>query len=150
MEPRAKHTEAERLWKLAKDLRAPFDVLAMHAFIKACRNTKGDASQLRCAFLLVEKVFQDAGESALDGRVYVELLEACHRLVPIDDYNRLIELIFKHCAGHGYVDNYVLSKLRKVSPELYPRLTNLDPQKEPSMDEIPAEWKRRNRDFGRR
>jgi hypothetical protein len=114
----------------------------MHAFVRACRSTQGDASELRRAFLLVEKVFQDAGEGALDGRVYMELLEACHRLVPIDEQNRLIELIFKHCARHGYVNEYVLSKLRKVCPELYSRLTKLDPRKEPRMDAIPDEWKR--------
>jgi hypothetical protein len=118
----------------------------MHAFVKACRSTKGDTSELRRAFLLVEKVFQDAGESARDGSVYMELLEACHRLVPKDEQNRLFELIFKHCAGHGYVCGFVLNNLRKVCPELYPRLTNLDPRKEPGMDAIPDEWKRYSRD----
>jgi pentatricopeptide repeat protein len=130
-EPRVKHTEAEQLWKLARDLKAPFNSHAMHAFVKACRSTQGDASELRQVFVLVEKVFQDAGESALDGRVYVELLEACHRLVPRADRNEGLEMIFKHCARHGYVNEYVLSKLRKVCPELYPRLTNQDPERKP-------------------
>jgi pentatricopeptide repeat protein len=141
-EPRAKHTEAERLWKLAKDLRAPFNSHAMHAFVRACRSTKGDASELRRVFLLVEKVFQDAGESALEGRVYVELLEACHQLVPKAERSNGFEMIFKHCTRHGYVSKYVLNKLRKVCPELYPRLTKLDPRKEPMMVDIPDEWKR--------
>jgi hypothetical protein len=142
--PRTKHIEAERLWKLAKDLRVLFNSLALHAFVKACRNTQSDSSELRRTFLLVEKVFQDAGESALDGRVFVELLEACHQLVPKAERNKGFEMIFKHCTRHGYVGEYVLSKLRKVSPELYPRLTNLDPRKEPRMVDIPDEWKRNN------
>jgi hypothetical protein len=78
----------------------------------------------------------------------VELLEACHQLVPKTERNKGFEMIFKHCAGHGYVNEYVLNKLRAVRPKLYPRLTNLDPRNEPSIDDIPDEWKRRNRDFG--
>jgi hypothetical protein len=57
-------------------------------------------------------------------------------------------MIFKHCAGRGYVNEYVLNRLRHLCPELYRRLTNLDPRKEPSMDAIPDEWKRHNKEFG--
>jgi hypothetical protein len=141
-EPGAKHTEAELLWKLAKDLRVPFNSNAMHAFVKACRKTKGDASELRQAFLLVQQVLQDSGESVLDERVYLELLEACHRLIPNDEQNRVFELIFKDCTGGGYVNDFILNKLRKVCSDSYPRLTNQDPRKKPRMDVIPDEWKR--------
>jgi pentatricopeptide repeat protein len=141
-EPRAKHGEAERLWKLAKNLKVTFDVVTMHAFVKACRSTNGDENELLEAFKLVERVFGEAGQTSLDDRIYLELLEACHRLVPKAEHNKGFQLIFKHCADHGCVNLYVLTKLKKVCPDLYPRLTNQDPRSEPSMDAVPVDWKR--------
>jgi hypothetical protein len=141
-EPQAKSNEAERLWTMAKDLRVNFNAYAMHAFLKACNSTKGGDPELRRAFLSAQRVFQESGEQALDGRVYTELLEACYRLVPRRERNKVSESIFKHCVGHGYVNEYVLSKLRKVSPDLYPRLSQQDPSREPTIEAIPAEWKR--------
>jgi hypothetical protein len=143
-EPRAKHVEAEQLWKLAKALRVPFNAHAMQAFIKACRSTKGDENDLREAFKLVGQVFRDAEESALDSIVYSELLEACHRLVPNDDRNEGFEAFFKHCVAHGNVGTDVLRQLRKLCPpDLYTRLTGQDPLHKPTMKDIPAKWKRK-------
>jgi hypothetical protein len=103
----------------------------MHAFVKACRSTTGDANELLEAFKLVDRVFGEAGQKSLEDRVHVELLEACHRLVLKAERNKGFDMIFKHCARHGYVSEYVLNKLRKVCPELYPRLAIRDPERIP-------------------
>jgi hypothetical protein len=92
---------------------------------------------------LIEQVLREAGERSLSERVYVELLEACRRLAPKLERSKGFEMIFKDCADRGYVNEYVLHKLRKVvSPDLYPRLTNQDPRREPSIEAIPDDWKR--------
>jgi pentatricopeptide repeat protein len=117
-EPRVKHKEAERLWETAKELNEPLSKNGMYAFVKACGATEGDDEELRQAFGLVEQVFGESGDMANDPRIYVELLQACHNLLRNkDECAQGLEFIFKQCASHDCVNEYVLSKLNKVCPE---------------------------------